>query len=112
MFLNGLALVLTLLSAFVIVMNYLCAIANYRNKRRGIERHVSMVPLVPQILLMVADVSFFRCLDTLRWAPTPELVARHSCFGRYQRLGCSNWLHPTLVASMNSQPSRRRELQL
>jgi uncharacterized membrane protein len=55
MILNSLAVLLAVIALSVIVMNYACVIASYRNRLRGIDRHHSTLPLVPQILLVLAD---------------------------------------------------------
>lgn len=43
-----------LLVVFVMVMNWVCVIASERNKRRGIDKHVSTVPLISFLLASVA----------------------------------------------------------
>ncbi len=49
-----LAIVLLLAAAFVVVLNWGCVAVSSRNKRRGIARHYSTVPLVSAILTGVA----------------------------------------------------------
>ena len=51
---NGTAIVLTLFGVYIVVMNYWCAIASVRNKRKGLDRHYSMIPLVAQVVFGVA----------------------------------------------------------
>lgn len=40
------AILLLLLAAYIVVMNWYCVIINTRNRRRGIDQHSSMVPLI------------------------------------------------------------------
>ncbi|MFT5191647.1 MAG: hypothetical protein ACI9DF_003900 [Verrucomicrobiales bacterium] len=47
--LTTLSIVLLLLAAYVVVMNWICVIVSTRNKKRGIDRHSSMVPLISVI---------------------------------------------------------------
>ncbi len=66
--LNGLAVLLTGVATCVIVMNYAYVIMSYRNRLRGIDRHHSTVPLVAQILLVLADrVSSITSTRVLPW---------------------------------------------
>jgi hypothetical protein len=44
------SIVLLLLSALIVVMNWYCVITNARNSRKGIEGRHSMVPLASVIL--------------------------------------------------------------
>jgi hypothetical protein len=44
-----LAIVLLLLAAYIVVMNWICVIVSTRNQKRGIDRHSSMVPLISVI---------------------------------------------------------------
>ena len=56
---NGLritvAVILILLAAYIAAMNWGCVIISMRNKRRGIHKHHSTVPLVSLILAALAD---------------------------------------------------------
>ena len=45
---------LVALAAFVVVLNYTWAIMSVRNKRRGIDRHVSTVPVIVIVLCIIA----------------------------------------------------------
>ena len=54
--LNIFACALALLGALVIVSNWGCVIVSSLNKYRGIDRHHSVVPLVAQILFILADL--------------------------------------------------------
>jgi hypothetical protein len=40
------AILMLLLAAYIVVMNWGCVIVNTRNRRRGIDRHSSMIPLM------------------------------------------------------------------
>ena len=42
------------LAAFMVVFNWRCVVASYRFRRQGIDRHVSTVPAVAQVLVLVA----------------------------------------------------------
>ena len=53
--LNFLACLLALLGAFVVVANWGWFIASCLNKLRGVDRHYSVVPLIAQLLFIVAD---------------------------------------------------------
>jgi hypothetical protein len=54
--LNIFACLLAILGALIIVMNWGCAIVSLANRYRGIDRHHSVVPLVAQILFILADL--------------------------------------------------------
>ena len=45
----------TALAALLVVANYVWATANWRNKRRGIDRHVSTVPVIVLICCGLAS---------------------------------------------------------
>jgi hypothetical protein len=51
---NVIAFVLAALAALLAVSNALSLFVSLRNQRRGVPRHVSMVYLVPQILVLLA----------------------------------------------------------
>jgi hypothetical protein len=51
-----LALALMLLAAYVVVMNWGCVIVSMRNKRRGMDRHHSTVPIVSYVLVALASL--------------------------------------------------------
>lgn len=55
-----LAIALLLCATYVAVMNWGCALASIRNKRRGIDRHHSTVPLVSIILTILAAAIYPR----------------------------------------------------
>ncbi len=42
------------LAALVALANWTCFLRNYRNRRRGVARHYSIVPALSFILLMIA----------------------------------------------------------
>ena len=47
-----------LLAAYIVVINWTCVIKSYRNKKRGIDRHHSMIPLMSAALAYVASLVF------------------------------------------------------
>lgn len=49
-----LAIVFLAASAFVVAMNWVCLLMTQRNHRIGVKRHYSMVPIVPQLLALLA----------------------------------------------------------
>ena len=49
-----LATLLIVGAGYVIAMNWIWTIQNVRNRRRGIQRHYSTMPLVAQVLLVIA----------------------------------------------------------
>ena len=67
-----LALIILLFAAYILVMNWACVIVSLRNKRRGIDRHHSTVPVVTLILAALADTIFPRA-DS-RWMLTIPLL--------------------------------------
>ena len=73
-----LAIVQLFAAAFVVVMNWGCVIVSWRNKRRGIARHYSTVPLVSVVLTVVA------------WAIIPW-DGRHWLFA-IPALDIANWM--------------------
>jgi hypothetical protein len=50
------ASVLMLIGAFIAVMNWACVIVSMRNKRKGIDRHHSTLPLIS---LIAAGLAYF-----------------------------------------------------
>ena len=52
--LGVLAMVLLALGALVVVCNVVCVLMDARNRRRGIDRHVSTIPFVAQICVGLA----------------------------------------------------------
>ncbi len=55
-----LAIVLLILSSYIVVMNWGCVIVSFRNKRRGIDRRHSTVPVVSLILVGLAHLIYPR----------------------------------------------------
>ncbi|NTV13348.1 MAG: hypothetical protein HGA96_05380 [Desulfobulbaceae bacterium] len=55
-----LAFVLLLLAAYIVVMNWGCVLVSLRNKRRGIARHHSTVPLLSLVLAALAYLVYPR----------------------------------------------------
>jgi hypothetical protein len=53
-----LSLALMLFAAFVVVMNWGCVIVSMRNKRRGIDRHHSTVPIISFVLVALASLIY------------------------------------------------------
>src|ERR1051325_8461610 len=49
-----LALAILVFAAYIVVMNWGCVIVSMRNKRRGIDRHHSTVPIISIILAALA----------------------------------------------------------
>jgi len=54
---NLAGLLLFVLECLLVLVNWMAAIQNARNRRRGIGRHVSGIALVPQVLMLLAAVS-------------------------------------------------------
>lgn len=48
------AILILLCAAYIVVMNWVCVIISTRNKKRGIDRHHSTVPLISFILAALA----------------------------------------------------------
>lgn len=71
---NLVGLVLFVFECLLVLVNWIAAFQNARNRRRGIDRHVSGVTLVPQVLMLVAA----QCFNTAQapWLPVwlPFLV--------------------------------------
>ena len=55
-----LALAILLFAAYIVVMNWGCVIVSMRNKRRGIDRHHSTVPIVSFIFTALAFLIYPR----------------------------------------------------
>jgi hypothetical protein len=55
-----LAIMILLLAAYIVAMNWGCVIVSIRNKRRGIDRHHSTVPVVSFILVALAHLIYPR----------------------------------------------------
>ena len=53
-----LALAILLFTAYIIVMNWGCAIVSTMNRRRGIDRHYSTVPIVSLVLASLASLVY------------------------------------------------------
>ena len=54
---NLAGLLLFVLECLLILANWMAAIQSARNRRRGINRHVSGIALVPQVLMLLAALS-------------------------------------------------------
>ena len=54
------SLTLLLFAAYIVVMNWGCAIVSLRNKRRGIDERHSTVPLVSFLITAIAIVFYPR----------------------------------------------------
>ena len=50
----SIAVILMLMAAYVAVMNWGCVIASERNKRKGVRKHHSTVPLISLVLSALA----------------------------------------------------------
>src|ERR1043166_285418 len=53
-----LALAILVFAAYIVVMNWGCVIVSMRNKRRGIDRHHSTVPIISIILAALAHLIY------------------------------------------------------
>jgi hypothetical protein len=53
-----LATVILLFAAYIVVVNWGCVIVSLRNKRRGIDRHHSTVPLLSFVITIVAMTAY------------------------------------------------------
>jgi hypothetical protein len=67
-----LTIAILLISAYIVVMNWGCVIVSTRNKRRGIDRHHSTVPIISFVLAALAFVIYPRA-DKL-WMITIPLL--------------------------------------
>ena len=52
------AVILMLLAAYIVVMNWVCVIISMRNKWQGIDKHHSTVPVVSLILAILANLLY------------------------------------------------------
>jgi hypothetical protein len=71
--LNSIAILLALFAAYNVAMNCGCVSVSYRNRRRGIDRYYSAVPIVPQLFLILADVVFSAAPS--RWIARSWLIS-------------------------------------
>jgi len=55
---NLLGTVLFLLGCLLILVNGLAVVKTIQNRRRGAHKHVSAIPLIPQLLMIFASLSF------------------------------------------------------
>jgi len=53
-----LAIVVLLFAVYIVAMNWGCVVVSIRNKRRGIDRHHSTVPVVSFILVAFAHLIY------------------------------------------------------
>jgi hypothetical protein len=53
-----LALIILLFAVYIVAMNWGCVVVSIRNKRRGIDRHHSTVPVVSFILVAFAHLIY------------------------------------------------------
>jgi hypothetical protein len=83
-----LATVILLLAAHLVVMNWGCVIVSIRNKKRGIDRHHSTVPLLSFFMTIVAMVVYpwpwmivVPLVDIANWSLVlaPFLLIREMC---------------------------------
>ena len=72
---NGVAVALLILASLSVLGNWANLLADRRNRRRGVPRHVSMVPLLVQLFAGVAAYQLARAAAP--WLPlwVPALVA-------------------------------------
>jgi hypothetical protein len=52
-----LATIVLLFAGHIVAMNWVCVIVSIRNRRRGIDRHYSTVPVISFILAGVAHIT-------------------------------------------------------
>jgi hypothetical protein len=59
-----------LLAILVVLLNWIALLVSVRNKRRGIDRHVSPIPIAAQVFGVVgAIISYFNPAEPIRpWA--------------------------------------------
>lgn len=50
------AIILAALGGYLCVTNLLCLCVNFRNKKRGVDRFISAIPLVSGIMMFAAAV--------------------------------------------------------
>lgn len=55
-----LAIIILLFAAYIVVMNWGCVIVSSRNRRLGIDRHHSTVPVVTLVLVVLAYLLYPR----------------------------------------------------
>ena len=67
-----LALAILLLAAYIVVMNWSCVVASLRNKRHGIDRHYSTVPIMSFLLTALASLIY--PLAEKRWMVSVPLL--------------------------------------
>lgn len=54
------AVLLVAFAAYVVVMNWMCAIISLRNRRKGIDKHHSTVPVLSIIIIIIAAIVYPR----------------------------------------------------
>jgi hypothetical protein len=64
-FLTIVSSVILIFAACTVVLNWACVIASYHFRRQGIKRHVSTVPLLAQLLVVVAAIISSRVTPAL-----------------------------------------------
>ncbi len=64
-FLAILSVFILVLGAVVAVLNWGCVVASHRFHRRGVKRHVSTIPLVPQLCVVTAAIISSRLVHPL-----------------------------------------------
>jgi len=47
----------SVITAYVFLFNYYCVYVNYRNKKSGIDKHVSYIPFVAAVFALVATIA-------------------------------------------------------
>lgn len=90
------AIILLLMASLMVVMNWTCVIASGRNRRNGIEKHVSTVPLLSLIfagfahtlypwtpkgwigLIPAADIGNWSLLIGLPWAIAKGMFSKNT----------------------------------
>lgn len=51
-----LAVILAALGGYICVTNYVCIGMNFRNKKRGVDRYISAIPLMSGIMMFAAAI--------------------------------------------------------
>ena len=66
---SAVVLVLLVVASLVVIANWWAVIENGRNRRSGIDRHISMVPAAAQIIVLIAAL-----IENASGAIIPSLI--------------------------------------
>ena len=47
----------SVVAIYVLLLNYYCVFVNYRNKKSGIDKHVSYIPFVAAVFALIATIA-------------------------------------------------------